>query len=236
MKLDKINKTYIIIAIVIVLIIVLAVVILLSRTKIPGNAQEIIVQKDNGTLVVNRNGQVTFTFGDSVYVDQWSQDKTSAFFDYIYNKYGDSDELSEPGFPGSVTFTLGGEEKTVPVGGDELIDVVIDDTTEGGDGGDGGGDEGGDGGEDIGDYFSSPTPNPSAGGTSGPTPTPYSGTDPHPNCLYWKLSYCAQPRPSAPPVTPAPSGEVIEAADCDEWNAQQGDNTIINNTVCIPSQ
>lgn len=238
MKLDKINKTYVIAAIFVLLFIVLAVVFIASRTKVSGDPDKITIQKDDGTLVVGRSGQVTYTFGNSVYIDQWDQDKTNTFFDYIYNKYANSGDLAQQGFPDTITFTLNGEETTTSVGLDELVDVVIDDTINSGGGGNGE-DSGGDGGdedegEDVGDYFNSPTPVSSPTSTFGPSPspTPY---DPHPGCLYWKLSYCAVARPTAPPSTPAPEGgEVIEAADCEEWNTQQGDNTIINNTVCIP--
>jgi len=186
---------------------------------------KIMIKNEKGELSVYRNGLVEYKTREGTLIDNWSMEKTNAFFSYYEENYVGGELAAGTG-------------ETVYIDGvgyqgkeDELTDVVIGDIT----GGEDDGDE--DGGGDISDYFGTPTPTPVATGGGGyqtPTPTPASGI---PNdCLFWRLSYCVKYRPTPTPTPTPVSGDVyvIEAADCEEWNETQTSTTVINNTVCVP--
>ena len=184
----------------------------------------VTVQKDGGTLTVRRGGQVTYQFGDDTFNDQWDADKTDAFFDHFENNYLVNESQLVTGGQNSVTVSIGGNNVTYILPEDELVDVVIDDTTGGGGGGGG-------------NPTPTPTPYPTAPGQGGtPTPTP-SGSSPFSNCLYWRLSYCVIPiTPTPTPSgTPDPEANVIEASNCGEYLDGNLVPTIISNTLCLPT-
>ena len=191
--------------------------------------EKILVKRDDGELSVYRNGLVEYKTKEGIFIDNWSIEKTNAFFSYYEENYVGG-ELA--GGTGETVYLNGVGYKST---GDELAEVVIGDLTDdgGGDGDDGGG------GDDISDYFGTPTPTPvgtGGGGYPTPTPTPTPAGGIPSDCLFWRLSYCVKYKPT-PTSMPTPvSGDqyVIEAADCTEWNETQTTTTVINNTVCVP--
>jgi hypothetical protein len=217
-----------------VTVLVIFLVFLLIRAggvSLPGTKnlsdEKIKVSDERGELTVFRNGDVLFVGADGQNIyDKWDADKTDAFFNHYFDNFVNAG-VDQGSGENTITISTVDGDYTYNGDDDELGDAVIDDET-------GGEDDSGGGGDDIGDYFGSPTPRPSSTPYGSPTPTPYS---PFKDCLYWKLSYCVIPKVTpTPEPTAAPGEGVIEAANCDEWNETQSSNTVINNTVCIPSQ
>lgn len=223
----KNKKLLIMVGVVVILGIVLAGALLLRGGGVSlVDKDKIMIKNEKGELSVYRNGLVEYKAGEGAFIDNWSMEKTNAFFSYYEENYAGG-ELADGTGETVYVNGVGYQGK-----GDELTDVVIDDITGGG-----GDDGGGGGGGDISDYFGTPTPKPSStplpGGTT-PTPTPVSGIPS--DCLFWRLSYCVKYKPTPTPTPTPVSGDtyVIEAANCDEWNETQTSTTVINNTVCVP--
>lgn len=182
---------------------------------------KISLQTEGGNLTVYRNGSVEYDTANGLFTDNWTPQKTNAFFEYFEKNY-----LNAAGdTSGNLTFsTSTGGQSTNYNPDDELIGAVIDDVT-------GNNDEGDDNG-DIGDFFNTPTPGP--GGTPAPTPTPASsGND---ECLYWKVSYCVIKKTPTPTPSPAPEEEsvAVEPSCTVDENRQTG-RTVISSQLCVPT-
>ncbi|OGM28297.1 hypothetical protein A2801_02460 [Candidatus Woesebacteria bacterium RIFCSPHIGHO2_01_FULL_41_10] len=188
--------------------------------------QSIEVRLGDQTLTVSRDGMVLLRTSDGEFQDQWSTEKTRAFFDYFNERTFEE---------GEYLLLLNSEAGTqaVAIGDDELINVVINETT-------GGTGDDGNSGEDIDDYFddggssgggggSTPTPPPGGGGSSGGGE---SGDDD--TCLFWRISYCVEfPPDPTPSPTPTDSPVQIKPPDCAE-NYETG-RTVISSELCLPT-
>jgi len=209
--------------------IVLLIVFFIARSGRQTEEPEINsvnIQKNGVQLVVSRDGSVVMRNEDGVFFDQWDKSKTDAFFAYFNENYAGEEDFVKPG-QNTVQVTKGQNAYSyVLEEDDEIIDEAADDA-ENPDGG--GPPTGGGGGEPT----PSPPPGPGSGGTPAPTAPP---SGPDPECLYWKLSYCVQARPPTPTPTPPPDPDasVVDVPDCGGWLSEQGEATIISNTVCIP--
>ncbi len=221
-KFEEFQKPVLVVVGILLLITVIYFFFSFGGSKAPENIDEIKVSQSGTTLTVRRNGSVEILTNDGLFTDEWSEEKTNAFFDYFLKK-------SKSGVSsGDNSITLNGEsgsESTNYAGSDELAGAVINEAT----GGSGGGSAPG----------ATPKPPPPTGlgggwETATPKPPPPTGLGGgHPSCLFWVLSYCVNfPSPSPTP-TPIPGENVIEASGCEDWNAQTSQATVINNTVCI---
>lgn len=189
------------------------------------NINSVSLEKNGGKLVVSGDGSVVFTNEEGVFFDQWSSDKTDAFFGYYDQNYqGDSQIVS--GAQNSVSINKNGQTYTYILDeDDELADPAAEDA------------------QNSDDETESQTPTPTSttssgggGGSGGGSSGGGSGGGGDSECLYWTLSYCVikrTPTP-APTGTPGPDANVIDAADCADYLENNTAPTIINNTVCIP--
>ena len=204
-------------------------ILLSGRKSEDKNISAVAIQKNGGQLIVRRDGSVTYVFGDDSYSDTWDQDKTDAFFKHFEDTYLVAEGEYITGGQNSVTVIVNGSQSSYVLDDDELVDVVIDDTTGGGGGPGGTGGTGGSGGSG-GSGGTGGTSSPGGGtSTPGPTMPPYG---PDPNCLFWRLSYCVRPRtPTPTPVQTTTA--VIRPPDCTE-NIQTG-RTVISNELCVPT-
>lgn len=233
MKLAK--NTKILVGIFVGFVVLLAVVLLtrtvLNNTSTSSQASDKVVVEDSKTgrkATFSRDGYVYFVDEDgNEYAVAWGNEKISSFFDYITSNW----KTSESGY----LVSLNGQEGGISAD-DELIQTVLDELSGSDD------DDSGSGGGGLSDLFSSPTPASSGsgstgGGGSGDTGGSGGSTLPPPApswCKHWKLSYCADPIYRSPSPTPLSSfpPEVIQAKDCDEWNAQVDTKTVISNFSC----
>lgn len=232
MKLARNSKVLIgiFIGVAVLLIVVLLTRTVLNNTSRSSQASDKVVVEDSKTgrkATFSRDGYVYFVDEDgNEYAVAWGNEKISSFFDYITSNW----KAGESGYLVNVNGQDGGISAD-----DELIQAVLDELADSDDG-DGGSDGGG-----LSDLFSSPTPSSGGsgdtggGGDSGGSDDGSSLPPPAPSwCKHWKLSYCADPTYPSPSPTPSMSfpPEVIQAKDCDEWNALVDTKTVISNFSC----
>lgn len=174
----------------------------------PQTGQKITFGKDGLVIITNPDGTTR--------KEIWDSDKIASFMAYINGVYGEANNYS------------------IVFASDELIESISE--------GDGGGSGGG--GEDITQYFSTPTPPPGGGGSGNGSGSGGGNNDSDGDgiadddvapswCKYWRLSYCADPitKASPTPSSSYPPGVII-ADDCDDWNAQSGDKSVISGSSC----
>ena len=228
------NKNAAIIGIVALLAIALLVVFVFSgrssNKQVDESGNSVVNIKNNSTDInIDTSNKLSLRTSSGLFTDKWSKEKVSALIDYFLEN---GELVAIPGGY-AITITIDGETVVLYINGDdELIGSIIDGSTD--DSGDSGGSDGGD---DIGDIFNDETPTPTP--TSVPTPTPTEAGGPgedygHPECAYWRLSYCADPLPTPTPTPdqPVEDGVFLESY-CDAWNELGIKSTIISNTVCI---
>lgn len=229
------NKNVAVIAIVVLLAAVLLVVLIVggsgSKKSIDESGGSVVnISSNNADISIDASNKLSLKTSSGLFTDMWSKEKVSALISYLL------ENGSLVAIPGgyAVTITIDGETVVVYINGDdELMDTIIDESTDG-DSGDG--DNNGDG-DDIGDIFDDGSPTPTS--TPVPTPTPTDEGGPgedygHPECAYWRLNYCADPLPTPTPTPdqPVEDGVFLESY-CEAWNELGIGSTIITNTVCI---
>lgn len=194
------------------------------------NAGEIKIVKENGNLIVNKNGKVLYTdINGSTYADFWDTKKTSAFFGYYEKNYSDLNMNNEC-TQNCVIFGNGVSINSYSIESDELSEEVVDDILDqDNDENNGGSDEG-----NIDDYFDNSDQEDNQDGSEDQEQDQPSGIDPE--CEYWIISYCVRKRTPSPSPSATPISVSIYEPTCfDEGNQQTG-RTVISNELCVPNE
>lgn len=172
---------------------------------------QIQIRKGNQVVTVNENGLVEYRTDDGVFYETWDPSRTSAFFTSIREearKYLANPPKEKPPNAYEVKLWIDGELVTIYLDEDtEVLNEVFEEFD----------DDSGDG--DLSEYF---TTDPS----TTPTPTP-------------KNFLTSTPTPTLPPgVTATPTPISVggsggqSPADCDLYNSQVTQRTVISNTIC----
>jgi len=233
------NRNMAIVAVAVFLLIGLLVVLALrgGGDKKPadniGTNNVVNIKSSSVNISIDGSNNLNLKTPSDLFSELWSKERVSVLITYLLEN-GERIPV-QGGYV--IAVTIDGVTTTLYIDADDeligsIIDDALDDYSSGNDG---------DGDDDIGDYFDDSTPTPVSVPT--PTPTPADGNGEtggpgedygHPECAYWRLSYCADPLPT-PTSTPDQLVEdgVFMESYCEAWNELGIKSTIISNTVCI---
>jgi hypothetical protein len=232
----KYTKPAVAIAIIFALLSLLLLVSSSRKSKDNGSPQDKIeiTTKDGSKITINASGNVVYSKDEQTFSDFWSNQKTTALFEYFKNKYPDGFSTQEESTT-TITFHSNGESYTVSIPQDEIIPPVEEDIQDPDDQDSDGGDQD-DGDDDLSDLFTSPSPTPGYTPPPTPTSTPAPPTG-DPECLYWRLSYCVIMPTPTPTSTPAPPEQSTALPPtCQDTGNKQTGRTVITNELCLPEE